>query len=335
MSVYVIAEAGVNHNGNLETAKRMIAAAKEAGCDCVKFQTFRTELLVTKQAKKADYQVNNTGNENSQYEMLKALELSQKEFEILKDCCLQEGIDFLSSPFDNESATFLHDLGLSCWKLPSGEITNEPLLRQIGSYGQRVILSTGMSTLEEVEAAVEWLRENGSSDITLLHCTSNYPTAPKDVNMRAMLTLQQHFHLPVGYSDHTEGIEIPLMAVAMGACVIEKHFTLDRNMPGPDHKASLEPDTLERMVAGIRSIELAFGSGEKAPTQAELSTRTAARKSIVLSRDVPAGRPLTQADILLKRPGNGLPPSCLHQLLGRSLKQAMPRDTLLRFEDLT
>ena len=334
MSAYIIAEAGVNHNGDLETAKRMVSAAKKAGCDCVKFQTFRAEQLVTEQAKKAAYQVGNTGSDGSQYEMLKALELSERDFSSLKACCEDEGIAFLSTPFDEESAEFLRSLGLSCWKMASGEITNEPFLRQIGSYRQQVILSTGMSTLDEVENAVGWLRESGTTDIILLHCTSNYPTPPEDVNMRAMLTLREHFQLPVGYSDHTEGITIPIMAAAMGAVVLEKHFTLDRTMPGPDHKASLEPAMLEQMVRSVRDVEKAFGTGEKAPTQAELSTRIAARKSIVLARDVPSGKPLTPEDLAVKRPGNGIPPTALHSLLGKTLKHSMPQNALLQEADL-
>ena len=334
MSVYIIAEAGVNHNGDIETAKKMVSAAKQAGCDCVKFQTFRSELLVTKQASKANYQIHNTGNNNSQYEMLKALELEEKDFLSLKEYCLTIGIDFLSTPFDGQSAEFLKNLGMTCWKLPSGEITNEPLLKQIGSYSQRVILSTGMSTLEEVQDAVTWLQESGTKDITLLHCTSNYPTPAKDVNMRAMQTLHQHFGLPVGYSDHTEGIDIPIMAVSLGATIIEKHFTLNKGMPGPDHKASLEPDELKQMVDSIRRVELAFGTGEKAPTQAELSTRIAARKSIVLAKDIPPNHTLTAEDFIMKRPGNGLPPSCLSYLIGKRSKQSMHQDDLISLDDL-
>lgn len=335
MQVYIIAEAGVNHNGNVETAKKMIHAAKKAGCDCIKFQTFSADKIVTKNAPKADYQIENTGAKQSQYEMLKSLELGETEFAVLKDCCRQEKIDFLSTPFDKDSAVLLRRLGVTVWKIPSGEITNKPLLEQIGTYRERVILSTGMAELEEVGQAVEWLREAGTNDIILLHCTSNYPTAPEDVNMRAMLTLKETFGLPIGYSDHTEGIEIPLMAVSMGAQIIEKHFTLDRSMPGPDHKASLEPDELRRMVGGIRKIEKAFGDGKKKPVQAEISTKKVARKSVVLSRDVPAGIPLQADDFAIKRPGTGIAPADLDQLIGRKLKVAKAEGTLLSYDDFT
>lgn len=335
MSVYIIAEAGVNHNGSLETAKRMIASAKRTGCSCIKFQTFQAEQLVTVQAKKAAYQMKTTESNGSQYEMLKALELSAQNFMELKKCCENEGIDFLSTPFEEASAELLRQLGLSIWKIPSGEITNQPFLQHIGSYQQKVILSTGMSTLEEVEKAVEWLRESGTKDITLLHCTSNYPTPPKDVNMRAMLTLQEHFQLPVGYSDHTEGIVIPVMAAAMGACVIEKHFTLDRTMPGPDHKASLEPDELRQMVQSIRIVEQAYGTGEKKPTQSELETRIAARKSVVLARPVPSGQPLTIEDLAIKRPGYGIPPYDFSKVIGRKLSHDLPQNSVLSDEDFT
>jgi len=311
----------------------MITAAKKTGCNCVKFQTFRAERLVTIQAKKAAYQIEMTGSDDSQYEMLKALELSIQDFTELKKCCENEGIEFLSTPFEEESAELLREMGLSCWKIPSGEITNQPFLQKIGSYRQKVILSTGMSTLEEVERAVEWLRESGTQDITLLHCTSNYPTPPKDVNMRAMLTLRDYFQLPVGYSDHTEGIAVPIMAAAMGACVIEKHFTLDRTLPGPDHRASLEPDELRQMVRYIRTVEAAFGSGEKEPAPVELDTRIVARKSIVLAHDLPAGRILRREDLTVKRPGNGIPPYQISTVVGRKLKCSLPRDTMLRKSD--
>lgn len=335
MSVYIIAEAGVNHNGNLEIAKTMIREAKKAGCNCIKFQTFCADEIVTKTAPKADYQIENTGSGQSQYEMLRSLELTEDNFRILKDCCQEEEIDFLSTPFDKTSVQLLRKLGVTVWKVPSGEMTNQPLLEQIGAYGERVILSTGMATLSEVEQAVQWLHKAGTEDIILLHCTSNYPTAPEDVNMRALLTLKETFGLPVGYSDHTEGIEIPLMAVSMGAQVIEKHFTLDRSMPGPDHKASLEPDELRCMVEGIRKIEKAFGNGEKKPVKAEVSTKKVARKSVVLSRDVPAGIPLQADDLAVKRPGTGIAPASLDQLIGRKLKVDKPEGTLLSYDDFT
>ena len=265
--------------------------------------------------------------------MLKALELTEENFAVLRGCCKAENIDFLSSPFDTTSVLMLRKLKISLWKLPSGEITNKPLIQQIGAYKERVILSTGMATLTEVEDAVRWLQESGTEDIVLLHCTSNYPTKPEDVNMRAMLTLRNTFGLPIGYSDHTEGTAISLMAVSMGAEIIEKHFTLSRSMQGPDHKASLEPHELKMMVNDIRKIEKAFGNGEKKPVEAELSTRIAARKSIVLTRNVPAGIPLTIKDIAIKRPGNGIPPADLEKLIGRKLKTYMEEGSLLSYTD--
>ena len=325
MSTYVIAEAGVNHNGDLDTACRMIDAAKECGCDCVKFQTFKTELLVTKYAAKADYQTVNTGSSESQFEMLKKLELSYDDFGKLKDRCDSLGIDFLSTPFDDESVDMLYELGMKSFKMSSGDITNKPLLEHVAKKGKPVILSTGMCTMDEVEEAVGWIEACGNKDISLLHCTSNYPTPYEDVNMRSMLALKERFPYKVGYSDHTKGIIIPMMAVSMGAEIIEKHFTLDKNMNGPDHKASLEISELKEMVGSIRQIESAFGDGIKRPSGGEISTREVARKSIIVKRRISAGTIITDEDLSIKRPGSGLAPKFLDTIIGkRALKDMEP-----------
>lgn len=267
--VYIIAEAGVNHNGSLDIAKKMVDAAKNAGVDAIKFQTFKTENIVTKNALKADYQIKSTGDGVSQYSMLKGLELSYSDFEALKNYCDVSCIEFLSTPFDLESIDFLNGLGVRYFKIPSGEITNFPYLRKIGQTGRPVILSTGMSNLDEVKDAIDVLKEYGSRDISLLHCTTEYPAPVEFVNLRAMHTMAEVFKLPVGYSDHTKGIMIPVAAVAMGAVIIEKHFTLDRDMKGPDHKASLEPVELSNMVKAIRDVEMALGTGKKCISDVE------------------------------------------------------------------
>lgn len=316
----VIAEAGVNQNGSMEIAKRLIDAAAEAGADYVKFQTFRAECLVGKTARKAEYQIRNTesGSGDSQYEMLKKLELSAEDHAVLIERCKQQGIRFLSTAFDLESVAFLDSLGLPLWKIPSGEITNFPYLRAIGQTGKPVILSTGMANIQEIEAAIEVLVKYGTprSDITLLHCTTEYPAPKNEINLRAMQTLRERFGLSVGYSDHTEGIEIPVAAVALGAVVIEKHFSLDRNMEGPDHKASLEPDELRQMVREIRNVEVALGSGEKIPAPAELKNIPIARKSIVAAIAIARGDMLTENNITTKRPANGLSPMLWEKVVG-------------------
>lgn len=330
---YIIAEAGVNHNGNLSMAKDMIYVAKEAGCDCIKFQTFQPDMLVTRKAARAEYQIANTGSTDSQYDMLKSLTLSASDYEELKMCCEQNGIDFLSTPFDIKSVDLLREIGVNKWKIPSGEITNKQLLEKIGSLSQPVILSTGMSDIKEVETALNWIRNAGSNDITLLHCTSNYPTAFEDVNMRAMITLRDTFNVPVGYSDHTLGIAIPLMAVAMGAQVIEKHFTLNKKLSGPDHVASLEPNELKEMVKGIREIELAFGDGNKIPVKSEYSTAAVARKSIVYTKNLLKGAIIDANDLSVKRPGTGIEPCKLDEIIGRRLKHDVKEDTLVSYYD--
>ncbi len=334
MKTYIIAEAGVNHNGDMDTAIKMIDAVKDAGCDCIKFQTFKTEALVTKSAKKADYQVENTKNNDSQFEMLKKLELGFDDFKILKDYCEHAGVDFMSTPFDNSSADLLENLQVSKYKMSSGDITNKPLLEYIAKKNKPIILSTGMCTMDEVHEAVSWIEECGNKQITLLHCTSNYPTPYSDVNMNAMLTLRDEFPYPVGYSDHTKGIIIPVMAVAMGATVIEKHFTLDKNMEGPDHKASLEPDELREMVKSIRDIESARGDGIKKPTASEMSTREVARKSIVVTRSMKAGDIISQEDLTIKRPGTGLAPKYLSELIGKTVVKDIDEEALISLDDI-
>ncbi len=329
MGITIIAEAGVNHNGDPALVMRMIDVAKACGCDFIKFQTFRTEALVTRQAEKAAYQKQNTGNADTQFEMLRKLELPHEVFREARDYCKKVGIGFLSTPFDEESAFDLDALGMEMFKLSSGDITNKPLLQTIASLHKPMILSTGMCTLEEVRDAVSWVEACGERRITLLHCTSNYPTPYSDVNMRAMLTLRETFSYPVGYSDHTQGITIPIMAASMGATMIEKHFTLDKQMPGPDHKASLDPTELKAMTEAIRIVEAAMGNGTKAPTTGELSTRIAARKSIVAKRDLPCGTVLTAEDLAMKRPGTGLSPAEAEQLIGKRLACSVKADQTL------
>ncbi len=314
--IYVIAEAGVNHNGKLELALNLVDIAKNAGADAVKFQTFRTERLVTKTAEKANYQKQTTGKSQNQFEMLKALELSQNDFIRLKGYCDQREIEFLSTPFDIESIHFLNDL-VKRWKIPSGEITNYPYLVEIAKTGKPILLSTGMSTLLEVEQAVGLLQKYGAKDMVLLQCNTQYPTPYEDANLNAMVTLKDHFRFAVGYSDHTQGIEIPIAAAAMGASVIEKHFTMDKELEGPDHKASLEPDELFRMVRCIRNVEKAFGDGKKEPSASERNNRDIARKSIVAARDIKCGEIFTVDNLATKRPGNGISPMEWNHILGQ------------------
>ena len=334
MGVYIIAEAGVNHNGDVKTAIRMIEKAKECGCDCIKFQTFKTERLVTKKAKKADYQVENTQNKDSQFSMLKALELTYDDFYLLKEHCDKVGIDFMSTPFDCESVDLLEQLNVAIYKMSSGDITNKQLLEYVADKQKPVIVSTGMCTMDEVHEAVKWIEQRGNQQITLLHCTSNYPTSYNEVNMNAMSALHHEFPYRIGYSDHTKGIIIPVMAVAMGAMVIEKHFTLDKEMVGPDHKASLDVDELENMVAAIRNIEVAKGDGIKQPTISELSTRDVARKSIVLRHEMKSGECLRLEDMDIKRPGTGIAPKYIGELNGKRLIRDMEAEEMLRFEDV-
>lgn len=331
-SVFIIAEAGVNHNGDIKLAKKLVDVAVDAGADAVKFQTFKAETLVCKNAKKADYQLETTDGEESQFEMLKKLELTKEMHEELILYCRKKQIMFLSTPFDIESVALLNDYGIEIMKIPSGEITNYPYLKAVGETGKRVILSTGMSTMDEIEEAVKVLKNYGACDITLLHCNTEYPTPMKDVNLLAMCTMKNRVNLPVGYSDHTEGIEIPIAAVALGATVIEKHFTLDRNMEGPDHKASLEPKELKQMVKAIRNIEQALGTGKKEPSESEKKNIQVVRKSIVAKCDIAEGEVFTEENLTTKRPGNGLTPMVWNDVIGKRAMKSYYCDELIEKE---
>jgi N,N'-diacetyllegionaminate synthase len=319
--VLIIAEAGVNHNGSIETAKKLIDVASDAGVDYVKFQTFKAENLVSTTAPKAEYQIENTQNQNeTQYQMLKNLELSIEDHHELIEYCNKKNIKFFSTAFDLESLDFLNSLNFNLYKIPSGEITNYPYLHKIGSFKKEVIISTGMCTMQEIEEAISVLMDAGTSkeNIIVLHCNTEYPTPMKDVNLKAMLAIQQKCNVSIGYSDHTLGIEVPIAAVAMGAIVIEKHFTLDRTMPGPDHAASLEPLELKAMVGAIRNIELAIsGDGIKKPSMSEQKNITIARKSIVASRDIKKGEVFNESNISTKRPGNGISAMKWNEVIGK------------------
>lgn len=328
--VTIIAEAGINHNGNIETAMQLIDVAKQAGADIVKFQTGIPKNVMSKYAKKAEYQIVNTNNaEESQLEMANSFFLEYEDFLVLKEYAENKGIQFLSTPFDIESATYLHNIGMDIWKIPSGEITNYPYLIHIAKFRQPIIMSTGMCTMDEVKNAVSVLKEYGSGEITLLHCTTNYPTQFEDVNLNAMLQLKTAFRCSVGYSDHTLGIEVPIAAVAMGAVVIEKHFTLDKNMVGPDHKASLEPDELKMMVRNIRNIEIAMGDGIKVPKKSEIPNINVARKSIVAKRNILKNEILTVENLTTKRPGNGISPMKWDEILGTRAIRDFEEDELI------
>ena len=316
MGVYIIAEAGVNHNGQLDLALKLCDAAKEAGVDAVKFQTWKTENIVTAQAKQAAYQTKNTGVEESQYDMLKKLELSYDHFRYIKCYCEKIGIDFLSTPDEEDSLKFLASLGLPFIKIGSGEVTNIPYLRKIASYGKPVILSTGMSTLAQVATAYDILLRAGAYKVSLLHCTTNYPCPYDEVNLRAMQTLKDAFKCQVGYSDHTMGTEIPVAAVAMGAEIIEKHFTLDRNMEGPDHKASLEPAELKLMVQQIRHIEQSLGDGIKRPNKSEAENAKVVQKSILAKSPIKKGEVLTEEVLTVKRAGTGISAALWDSVVG-------------------
>ena len=329
--VFIIAEAGVNHNGQLEMAFKLVDAAKKAGADAVKFQFFKATNLVTKNAGKAEYQKELTDANESQLEMIKKLELTGEQQKQLLKYCETKNIQFLSSAFDVESAMILNEMGLEIFKIPSGEITNMPYLRTIGGFKKNVILSTGMATLGEVEQAIDILTTAGTKrdHIILLHCTSEYPAPFNEVNLQAMITLRQAFKIKVGYSDHTKGIEIPIAAVALGATVIEKHFTLDRNLPGPDHKASLEPEELRAMVKAIRNVQMALGDGIKRPSPSELKNREIVRKSIVARRAIKKGEIFTENNITVKRPGNGLSPMYWDDVLGKTAPKDFREDELI------
>lgn len=324
----IIAEAGVNHNGDLQMAKQLVDQAKAAGADIVKFQTAKLGSLVSKYAGMADYQKKNTGHVESQKEMLQKLLLPYEDFICLSEYCKEVGIGFLSTPFDVESIHFLEEL-VPFWKVPSGEITNYPYLVEIGKTKKPVILSTGMCEIPEIDDAVAVLKENGTTDLTLLHCNTQYPTPYEDVNLRAMETLQKRYHVEIGYSDHTQGIEVPIAAVARGAVVIEKHFTLDRNLPGPDHKASLEPEELRTMVRAIRNIELALGSPEKKVSPSEKENLSVARKSIVAAREIKKGELLGENNLTTKRPGNGISPMKWNEVIGTYAVKDFKEDELI------
>ncbi|MFD2601225.1 N-acetylneuraminate synthase [Flavobacterium suzhouense] len=321
--VIIIAEAGVNHNGDIVMAKKLIDAGVDAGVDYVKFQTFKADKLVSRDAKKADYQSKNIGDsDDSQYNMLKKLELSHEDHIELMAYCKERNIKFFSTAFDVDGVHYLNDLGLELFKVPSGEITNYPYLKAIASFNKPVILSTGMCTEQEIKDAVGVLTGAGllKERISILHCNTEYPTPMKDVNLKAMLAISKEFDVEVGYSDHTLGIEVPIAAVAMGAVIIEKHFTLDRTLPGPDHVASLEPDELKQMVNAIRNIELAIsGSGIKEPSASEMKNIAIARKSIHISRDLPMGHIITDDDIMALRPGDGISPMRWNAVVGKRL----------------
>ena len=331
--VIIIAEAGVNHNGDINKAMQLIDKAVEASVDYIKFQTFKTELCISKNAVKADYQIENTQNSSeSQLEMVKKLELSFDQFIELEKYCNQKNIKFLSTGFDSESLTFLAQLGVTIAKIPSGEITNLPYLKQVASLFPEVILSTGMATIDEIKDAVKVLTDNGVSKdkITILHCNTEYPTPMEDVNLKAMLHIQRELGLPIGYSDHTLGLEVPIAAVALGATVIEKHFTLDKTLPGPDHKASLEPDELKAMVSAIRNIEKAIGgSGLKEVSKSEEKNKPIARKSIVASTNIKKGDIFTPKNLTVKRPGTGISPMQWDEVIGKEAKRDFQEDELI------
>jgi N,N'-diacetyllegionaminate synthase len=329
--VFIIAEAGVNHNGNIKNAIEMISVAKESGVDAIKFQTAVPELVMTANTKKADYQIDSTEKTETQLEMVKKIHLPLKDYKILKEECELTNIEFMSTPFDHESIKLLADLGLERFKIPSGEITNLPYLRYVGSLGKPIIMSSGMSNLKEIEAALEVLEIAGTfrRQITVLHCNTEYPTHMEDVNLSAMLTIRDGLGVQVGYSDHTLGLEIPIAAVAMGATVIEKHFTLDRTLTGPDHRASLEPCELKEMVQAIRNIEKSLGDGIKQPSLSERKNIPIVRKSIVAARDIQKEEAFTEENLAVKRPGTGISPMLWDEVIGKMANHAFKSDELI------
>jgi N-acetylneuraminate synthase len=326
---FVIAEAGVNHNGDLDTAHRLIDVAVRAGADAIKFQTFTAETLATPDAPKAGYQRQTTGEAESQFDMLRRLELSPQAHRELQRYCHDQKILFMSTPFDEGSADMLDGLGVPVFKVASGDLPNVPFLAHLARKGKPMIISTGMSWLGEVELALRTVHDAGNHDVALLHCVSNYPASAEDVNLRAMQTMATAFQVPVGFSDHTLGIEVALAAAALGACIIEKHFTLDRTLPGPDHRCSLQPDELVTLVDGIRKVELALGSGDKEPAASEADVASVARKSIVAAGDIPEGSTVTAEMLTLKRPGTGLPPRMSSFLIGRMARHDIPAGTMI------
>lgn len=342
MSCYIIAEAGVNHNGSENLALQLVEVAAKAGADAVKFQTFKADNLVTKGTATAEYQKQQTGS-SDQYSMLKKLEMSETLQQKLIDHCRKYDIEFMSTPFDIEAAVFLLKLGMKRIKVPSGELTNLPFIRELVAFNKPMILSTGMASLEEVKEAVDVVRQEREAQgfpeplaqmLSILHCTSNYPARYEDVNLKAMQTMAAELNLPVGYSDHTDGVLVSVAATAMGAEVIEKHFTLDRGLPGPDHQASLEPDELELMVQQIRQIEACLGDGKKVPRANELPVRELVRRSVTLATDKSAGETIQIEDLVLLRPGTGIPPKQLQQVVGRNLKFSQIAGTVLTWQDL-
>ncbi len=334
--VFIIAEAGVNHNGDIRLAYALIDAAKQAGVDAIKFQTFKTEKIVTRSADTAEYQKNNSGKNETQFDLIKKLELSYPQFEELHRYCQQLGLCFLSTPDEPESLDFLVDkLDIPVIKIGSGEINNYPYLRQIAAKNRPMILSTGMSTLVEVEKAVKTIQAISNAPLSLLHCTTNYPCPMDQVNLLAMLTMKREFNLPIGYSDHTLGIEVPVAATALGATIIEKHFTLDRTLEGPDHLASLDPIELKQMVLAIRNIESALGTGIKIPNADEEKNRLIVRKRLIVNKDLQAGHQLTEHDMDLKRANSGLTVDCYDTVLGRILTHSVKADTALEWKDLS
>ncbi|RLA81330.1 MAG: N-acetylneuraminate synthase [Deltaproteobacteria bacterium] len=330
---FVIAEAGVNHNGSVELAEKLIDTAKDAGADAVKFQTFKAGNVVTKTAEKAEYQKGTT-KKGSQYDMIKELELTEKDFKKLAEYAKKTGILFLSSPFDRESVDLLDEIGVSAYKVASGEITNFPLLKYIVEKDNPIILSTGMATLGEIEDAVRVIEKAGVGDIVLLHCVTSYPAKVEDINLRVIETLKHAFKLPVGFSDHTLGITVPIAAVSIGAVVIEKHFTLDKNLPGPDHKASLEPDELKEMVAAIRDVEKALGDGIKQPTETEEEIKKVARRSVVAKVDIPEGAIIKEDMLDVKRPGTGIEPKYWQYISGMRAKKDINKDEIITWKTI-
>ena len=331
---FVIAEAGVNHNGSIDIARRLVEEAGRAGADCVKFQSFSADRLVSRRAGKAPYQLRSAADAETQYDMLKALELSEDDHRALMDICRDNGVQFLSSPFDEQSADMLDRLGVPAFKVPSGELTNHGFLRYLAAKGRPMILSTGMSTLAEVADAVDAIMSTGARELSLLHCVSEYPAPFAEINLRAMRTMADAFGLPVGYSDHAPGIEVAVAAVALGARIIEKHMTLARDMEGPDHAASLEPGDLAEMVRAIRNVEAALGAGIKAPAPCEASNIGVARKSLVAERDIAAGERLGPGNVAVKRPGHGIQPADLEKVMGLTVTADIRAGSFITWKDL-
>ena len=327
---FIVAEVGVNHNGNIKLAKKLIGVAKKSGVDAIKFQTFKSEDLVTEQGKMADYQKKNTGEKESQLLMLKKLELSDKHFIELKKYCDNKKIIFLSTPHTEEAVNFLEPL-VPVYKIGSGDLTNLPFLEKVAKKKKPIILSTGMATLKEVKEAIKTIKKQKNNKIILLHCTTNYPASPNEANLRAILTMKKEFNLPVGYSDHAEGINISLVAVGLGACLIEKHFTLDKNLPGPDHKASLVPVELKGLVEEIRNIEKAMGNGIKKPNKSEEKIKKIVRKSIIAGQDIKKGTKIKKDMLVIKRPGIGIEPKYLNKIIDKTAKKDIKKDSLIKF----